>query len=376
MPHPPLLTWPRRTLLGALAAAPFTRPAYAAGAVSFLIQADKIFAPVSVNGVAVDAILDSGSTISTLDAGFANSLSLRTRGRFSGRGVSGRVSGAWTTGVSFEIAGQALRPARVGVIDYSALSRQLGRPVQAVLGRDLFDAFVTDLDFAARTLALHRREGFVPAAGARLVALTAQGGRLTAPISVEGGAPIQALVDLGNDLPLILSPGPDSRKLLRDRPTSTALIGGYGSAAVGQVATARDVAFAGAQIAAVPVTVAPRSIGFAANLGLPLLRRFRLQLDFAGARMWLTPQAGAPAFYKDLTGLNGFVDGEVLRILHVARGGPAERAGFKAGDLVAAIDGQPASLANASLAEAAKGRTLDFTLTNGAHRRLVLAEYY
>jgi S1-C subfamily serine protease len=60
----------------------------------------------------------------------------------------------------------------------------------------------------------------------------------------------------------------------------------------------------------------------------------------------------------------------------VARGGPAEKAGFKAGEVVTLIDGQPAPAANAALVSAPVGRTLDFTLAGGAHRRLTLAEYY
>ena len=66
----------------------------------------------------------------------------------------------------------------------------------------------------------------------------------------------------------------------------------------------------------------------------------------------------------------------MLRILHVARGGPAERAGFKAGDAVTAIDGETAATANANLTGAPAGRVVDFTLADGSHRRVTLAEYY
>ena len=44
--------------------------------------------------------------------------------------------------------------------------------------------------------------------------------------------------------------------------------------------------------------------------------------------------------------------------------------------MVTLIDGQPAAAANAALTNAAVGRTLDFTLAGGGHRRLTLAEYY
>ncbi|MDB5454207.1 MAG: hypothetical protein JWO33_2785 [Caulobacteraceae bacterium] len=199
---------------------------------------------------------------------------------------------------------------------------------------------------------------------------------MTAPITVEG-LPLWANVDIGNDLPLIVSPSPAARRLLQGRPVSTALIGGEGSRVIAQVATARRLDFGGVSLADVPFQVAPRALGFDANFGLPVLRRFRLTLDFGGRRMWIVPgpNVGFP-LPKDRTGLNGYLAGGVLRILHVARGGPAERAGFKAGDRVTAIDGEIAATANARLAGAPAGRTLDFTLADGSHRRLTLADYY
>jgi predicted metalloprotease with PDZ domain len=93
--------------------------------------------------------------------------------------------------------------------------------------------------------------------------------------------------------------------------------------------------------------------------------------------MWAAPGPNlAYPLPKDRTGLNGYLTGGALKILHVARGGPAERAGFKAGEMVVAIDGETAVTANARLAGAQPGRTLDFTLADGSHRRLTLADYY
>lgn len=373
---PTLPNLSRRALLGALAAIGWAGPAGAAGRAKFQIQAGKIVAPVMLNGQAVDALIDSGAQLSAIDSSYAKARGLRSHGLFMGRGVQGRVWGSWADGLSVSIGGASLARLKVAVIDYEPLSRQLGRPVQVVLGRDLFEAFVVELDFAAGALALHPRESFQAPAGARLSSLKAVRGRMTTTLSVEGGAPVQALVDLGNDLPLILSPSGDTRRLVQRRPVSTALIGGYGSGAVGQVTTARYIVVDGLRIDEVPVNIAPRAIGFGANLGLPVLQRFHLWLDFGGRRMWLAPGGRAKPFFKDRTGLNGYADGDLLRITHVARGGPAERAGFKAGEAAATINGQPAALANAALTDADDGRTLEFVMTNGARRRLVLAEYY
>jgi hypothetical protein len=341
------------------------------------LLAGKLFVPATVNGVGVAALLDPGSQWSSLDAGLAASAKVASEGRFKGQLIQGAVTGAWGRGAGIRLGEAAFAPDRLVVLDYGPLSRQLGRPILLVLGRDFFERFVADLDFDGGSLVLNAREGFAPPAGLRQVDLRSSRGRMTMPVSIENEPPIWAAVDLGNDLPLILSPGPRARRLLHGKTVSTALIGGVGSGVVAQVATAARIALAGVTLSQVPFEVVPRSIGFEANLGLPVLQRFRLTLDFGGRRMWLAPGAGLAApFDKDRTGLNGFLDDGSLRILHVARGGPAERAGFKAGDSVVAIDGEAVVTANANLAGAPAGRTLDFALADGSHRRLTLAEYY
>jgi hypothetical protein len=341
------------------------------------LEAGKLFVPASINGVAVDALLDPGSKWTSLDAGLAAAIGVRGERRFTGELIQGRIEGAWAKGAAIRLGEGGFTPERLVVVDYGPLSRQLGRPIQLVLGRDLFERFVADLDFERRTLVLSARDGYAPPAEARRVDLRSSRGRMTMPVTIENEPPLWAAVDLGNDLPLILSPGPRSKRLLRGKPVSTALIGGAGSDVVAQIATATRVGLAGVSLAQVPFEVAPRSVGFDANLGLPVLRRFRLSLDFGGRRMWLAPGPDLAApFEKDRTGLNGFIDGGVLHIIHVARGGPAERAGFKAGDRVSTIDGETVVTANANLADAPSGRTLDFALDDGTHRRLTLGEYY
>jgi hypothetical protein len=371
--------WSRRSVVGGLAALAAGSPASAAAParLPMRLQAGKLFTPASINGAAVDALLDPGSKWTSIDAGLAAAVGVRSERRFVGELIQGRIEGGWAKGAAIRLGEAGFTPGRMVVVDYGPLSRQLGRPVQLVLGRDFFERFVWDLDFERGTLVLSPRDGYLAPADARRVDLQASRGRMTMPVTIENEPPLWAAVDLGNDLPLILSPGPRSKRLLQGKPVSTALIGGAGSGVVAQIATAARVGLAGVTLAQVPFEVAPRSIGFEANLGLPVLRRFRLSLDFGGRRMWLAPGlALATPFEKDRTGLNGFIDGGTLRILHVARGGPAERAGFKAGDAVVAIDGEAVVTANANLADAPPGRTLDFALSDGTHRRLTLADYY
>lgn len=371
-------SWTRRAVTGGLIAAATPAVGHAAPArLPLRLAAGKLFVPVVINGVGAQAILDTGAARSSLDATFAKQIGIKASGFFFGEMIQGPVRGAYARDVVVRIGEALVRADGAVTLDYSQLSRELGRPVQVVLGRELFETFVVELDIAAGEAAVLPRAGYGPASGAQLVPLSRLRGRMTAPVILEDLPPLRATVDIGNDVALIVSPTAAVRRLLQGRRTSTALIGGEGSGAIAQLASARRLEVAGQAFADVPFQVAPRTLAADANLGLPVLQRFKLALDFGGRRMWLASGAGMAApFVRDRTGLNGYLDGALLHILHVAAGGPAEKAGFKVGDRVIAIDGEMVATANANLSDAPVGRTLDFSLEGGGHRRLTLADYY
>jgi predicted metalloprotease with PDZ domain len=121
-----------------------------------------------------------------------------------------------------------------------------------------------------------------------------------------------------------------------------------------------------------------------ANIGLQLLSRFRLTIDFGGDRIWMTPYPDATSrpFRKNRTGLSLTPQGPgALVVDHVAAGSPAARGGWKTGDLITALDGAPIP-ADYAAGEAsmwiygAAGRTVTLTLADGARRSLTLADYF
>ena len=121
-----------------------------------------------------------------------------------------------------------------------------------------------------------------------------------------------------------------------------------------------------------------------ANVGLAILRRYHLTIDFAGDRMWLRPDADAATqpFRKNRAGLAVTPqEGRYLRVTHVALDSPAQAAGWKVGELISSIDGQaidpgyPAS-ALSRWTFGPPGQVVALTLSDGSRRLLSLAEYY
>jgi len=368
----------RRTVLAATAGLVLARPAFAEpGRIPFEHARGKVFAPVMVNGLPVQAMLDSGSAFYGLDKAFAAKAGVVPVGRsIAVRGVQHSLSGRWADIRQLSIGGVTLSGAPALVVDYGALAGVVGRDIEMALGGDFFRRFVVDLDFDDESLAIVPREGFTAPSDATLVALRPARGVMTAPVRFADETTLWAIVDTGSEPPLIVSPGPSRSLRLFDGRSSTAPLGGIGGGAVVKVGAAPTLSVGGHRFEDVPVQGAPRKLGAEANLGLGLLARFRLWLDFGGQRMWLRPRPAPPAFRRDLLGFYGLVRDDGIRITHVAPRSPAAAAGFRVGEVVTAINGMPAMAANLALSDAPAGTPLAITLADGTERALTLARYY
>ena len=296
----------RRTFLTLAGGLVLARPAFAQPqAIPIEIVDGKILVPVMLNGQPVQAMLDSGAALYGLDAATAERVGVQANGRRIGvRGVQHVLRGRYGHAQSLSVGGVELGPTPRLVLDYGALLPGTGRSIEAGLGGDFFHRFVVEVDFVAETVRLHDRNTFTPpAAPAVLTPLSEGRGFMTAAVGVGTGS-VRAVVDTGSDPPLIVSPQPAGRlRLLRgDRPVSTAPLGGIGGVSLARITTAPRVTFGGAAFDEVPVQVPPRGLGVEANIGLGLLSRFHLWLDFGGRRMWLAPSGEATPFRRDLVG--------------------------------------------------------------------------
>ncbi|HEX4505368.1 MAG TPA: aspartyl protease family protein [Alphaproteobacteria bacterium] len=85
------------------------------------------------------------------------------------------------------------------------------------------------------------------------------------------------------------------------------------------------------------------SISEAGNIGNEILPNFVVTFDYAHEKMWLEPRPGfrPPLFSRSGMSLSK-AKPEVFTVVNTIAGGPAEGAGLKKGDVVTAIDGQPA----------------------------------
>lgn len=375
-----------------------------AGAASFELDGNHIYLDARVEGRGpYDFILDSGATVTAVDAALARRLrrpvraSGTTRGAGAGSIRIGRLPGTDVTVAGLQAGGS---PAMAMPVD-SIIGPFAGRRTHGVGGFPFFRGRVVEVDFAGRCVRVHRPEGFHPSPDALVLPMEVRGGwpHVDATLELPDGrrVPADLMVDTGSRMSLILTTGFVRRQELlasvpeRVRGTVGAGVGG-------------EARFDLARIPALlldTLRYAEPVVGFSTGggldlsafdgvLGTELLRRFRVHFDYAGGRLILEPGADRhrPEEF-DMSGLvlvappgknhgRGGDEGRPILVHRVAPDTPADDAGLAAGDRILSVDGRPADSlslgrveemlegpagAERTLTVGRDGRTLTVTLT-------------
>ena len=270
-------------------------PAFAAdapGTRSYPIQLTKgsrIMVAAKVNGVAVDALLDSGAEASLLDSAFAERVGLT-----GGKDVTARGSGESTMkaslieGVKLEALGVTLENQTVGVLDLSDVGQRLfGHRLDIIMGREIFDNARLEIDIDGKTIRVV--DPAVEPKGVKLP-LASSFGIETFPVTIEGQT-VQATFDIGNGSKPMVG-GVLAKKLLGDgRAVQTESGGGIGGERKREVIDLATVEFAGKRFEKVSATVdADDNNAHDANIGISLLRHYLITVDYKARALWLQPK--------------------------------------------------------------------------------------
>jgi hypothetical protein len=351
----------------------------------------QIYLPAQVNGVAAEAFLDSGASRLVLGRSFAERAGLKLFGSARGHGVTGSTDGARAKGpIEVRVGSLVLTRDEAVVFDTEDLSTAAARRIDLFLGREVFDALLVDIDFPSRRIAFHDPRKFSPPSGAVAVPLRPSGRLRSVPISIDGRPPVEATFDLGNNATLKISPKwAEEQRLLDGKRTSTSSsVGINGRSALTELVLS-SLEIGGFKLRDVPVSVTgswandANGVATPTNIGLPVFSRFRIVTDYGRDRLWLIPSAEAlqKPFRKNRSGLGSAFAGDRLRVVHVSRGGPAERLGWKEGEEIVAIDGLPIDAGYLSSPRSfwgsgPAGTTVRLTMADGSVRTLTLEDYF
>ncbi len=266
-------------------------PSTVAAQTSLHVVGNRIFLPVEVQGIATEALLDSGAEMTLLDTAFAASASLSPFGAEEARGTgAGTQSVQFAEGVTLKAAGKTLQDRMVAILDLTDISqRVVGAPLTVVLGREFFDAGIYAIDIEAAQIAEIGPEA-VPVSDP--LPLTDAHGIKQLSASVNGVA-VLADFDLGNGNEVLLSRSFAERAglLAPENILGTKMGGGIGGDVERTLVRIETLEIGGLTLKDVTAAVSPQADGADANVGVSVLRNFRIVVDYAGNRIWLEPHA-------------------------------------------------------------------------------------
>jgi predicted metalloprotease with PDZ domain len=147
--------------------------------------------------------------------------------------------------------------------------------------------------------------------------------------------------------------------------------------------TVPQVGLAGQTFANVPAILSEggndRDPAQMTNVGIGLLKRFKVDLDLGRDRVYLTPRSDAPPFDRDRAGARFDLLGDRLKVVFVSPEGPAAAAGLKQGDEVTAVDGVVVSsdyFSRVDWSKAKPGTKVELTRADGSKVAITLADYF
>jgi hypothetical protein len=308
--------------------------------------------------------LDSGASFPfVIDIRRSRALGLKLRDVVTAdRGAGpGAYEVAMTRGVSLNIGSLDFADQTAAVIALGSLEGITGRALDGLVGCDLFSRYVVELDYLASKIVLHDPQTYTYSGAGESLPLTKRGDYFFVPAKIEmPGRPQldgRFLVDTGgvfitvvlnapfarsNDLP------PSNQRMALDRSLS-----GLGGET--KVLVSRAISFMlGKLVISEPVVYVSQDTGgalassnFDGIVGGELLRKFKVIFDYTRHRLMFEKNTyyAQPVEY-DMSGIRLRAWGDDLRTFKVSQvleNSPAAEAGLREGDVLAALDGAPAS---------------------------------
>lgn len=253
------------------------------------VAGDRLFIDAEVNGVAVDALLDSAAEISLADKAWAAANGMEAAGAETAKGTGGSADVAFVEGVAIKTLGTTIEGVSIAVLDLSDISsRLIGRPVDFIMGRELFDKERLSIDIEGGAISIVDRAA--APAGLRLP-LTGERGIETFKARVNG-LKVSAEFDLGNGMDVLI--GKEAAEKLGLTGNGSTIErrkgGGVGGETERVIVHLAKLEIAGMIFNNVEAAVDESQNAGELNVGVRLLRNFKITTDFSERAIWLEPR--------------------------------------------------------------------------------------
>ncbi|HEY9826422.1 MAG TPA: aspartyl protease family protein [Stenomitos sp.] len=320
-----------------------------------------LYIQASANGTpAENWIIDSGAADVFISQRKAAALNLQPQDQVSIPGESHSVSTHYVPRLAVQVGPIALQDQESVAIPASetqGLEQYFGRSLTGILGYELFEQLVVELNYSQHRLRLHRPSTYrYQGTGIRLPLLI-QNKRpyVEASILPYGSPPLQGrfMIDLGSNTSvsikascglerrlLAAAPRTLQRQLTTIQGSTPVVLGRLQKFQIGEIAIRQPVAV----VSATSKGECDRITG---NIGNGILRQFNVILNYPQKQLILEPlrqPTEESANSYDLSGIALQAKGAQLntyRIGNVFPHTPAAQAGLQIGDIVTQVNGKP-----------------------------------
>ena len=258
----------------------------AAQAAPLEIHANRLFIPVTINGVRAEALLDSAAEMTFVDPKLAARLKVVPEGSATAKGSGGPTQVQFAKDIAIEAAGVKLTNMTVALLDMTELSKRVvAKDLQIILGREFFDAGRVRIDIEGRTI--DKIDSTDEPRGTKLPLLSARGIE-SFPCVVEGTA-TRADIDLGNGSEVLIGRAfAEAHGLLAPgRVVERKTGGGIGGMVDRDIVVLKSLEIAGVRFENVRAAIDPQPTAGEVNVGTSILRRFILVIDFPAHAVWV-----------------------------------------------------------------------------------------
>jgi hypothetical protein len=298
---------------------------------------------VKINQKPAKLILDSGAGMNVLTPEAAERLGIRGGTEVNAQGVGSQAVKARIVALEhFQLGHTELATSQAVVIPLPAMLQSDG-----LIGHGVLSRYVAEIDYDAKTLRLHPRDGYRPAADLKSVELRVKSNIPEIKMEI-GGHDTWVKLDTGaTDSVTLFKPFVDQYDI---RSKVTNLIAGGQSLGVGggqasEMGFLKGMKLAGFELPELQVSLSKAQQGVFAdsatqgNLGAEILYRFTVLLDYAGGKAYFKPGKQFNAIQRiNRTGISTLFDGQKHPVLAVRPNSPAAKARMQVGEEIMSVN--------------------------------------
>ena len=301
-------------------------------------------------------LLDTGASGSVINESRAKELGLNLEGQTKAATGNGPVEASFVRGVTLNVSGIEFPNLTLTSIRLSGLEAGFGRPVDGILGYEIFNRFVVEIDYISRIVTLHDPKSYKDSGSGQAIPLMIKDNRpfvrgkimQVGTKAAEGNFEFDigqvGAITLGESFTSEHELLKFSRKTLQTNTGS--ILAGKTSAQIGRLQGLQ----LGRIIMQNPVTTFVRgnsgeedTTDYAGLIGAEILRRFKVTIDYSRKQVLLEPNKHFREAYEfDMSGmsLTSGVDFKTFKVRTLIENSPATEAGLRIGDIITAIDGK------------------------------------